>query len=205
MTHTLNRKGLSDDKPGEEIIFLAMVHQKNKRTQYENMKKLAGIVMQYKPANMIGMPNSATEDQIPRICAGAGIVTAVFTNKNDVVQLVEEIKSQSLGISVVLSGLFSDVRDVCTSSRLKEHTYNISLGIFGRTKHLPEEKTLEIATQCGHALISPIYVEHIVKQIKKGNITIEQGAKQLIKPCVCGIGNPERTANILKEMTEPNS
>lgn len=204
MTHTLNRKGLSENKPGEEIIFLAMVHQKNKRAQYEEMKKLAETVLKYNPDNMIGMPNGATAALIPRICAGSGIATAVFSNKNDVIKLIEDIKSKSLGISVVLSGLFADVRDVCKSTDLKEHTHNISLGIFGRTEKLPDEKILEITTQCGHALISPFHVEHIVSQIKKGKITPMEGAKRLIKPCVCGIGNAKRTANILNQMTELN-
>jgi len=200
MTHTLNRKGLSNERPGEEIIFLAMVHQKNKHAEYENMKKLAEIVLMHHPRNMIGMPTGATRELIPRICAGAGILTAVFVNKGDVIRLIEEIKPKSWKISVVLSGLFSDVRNVCTDCNLKEHTYNISLGIWGRTEKLPDEKILEITTQCGHALISPNYVEHVVKEIKKGKLTPEEGAKKLVKPCVCGIGNRKRTTHILKEM-----
>jgi hypothetical protein len=54
------------------------------------------------------------------------------------------------------------------------------LGIFGKTEKLPDKKTLEITTQCGHALISPHLVEHIVKKMKKGKMTSAEGAKLLV-------------------------
>lgn len=200
MTHTLNRKGLSEENAGEEIVFLAMVHRKNKRDQYENMKQLVEIVLKYRPMNMLGMPTGATTDQIPRICAGSGIATAVFNNKDDVNRLVNEIKEKKFSISIVLSGLFSDIRKICNASDLNEHTHNISLGIFGKTELLPDEKVLEITTQCGHALISPHLVKYVIGQIKKGKMTPEEGAERLVKPCVCGIANPERTVRILTEM-----
>jgi hypothetical protein len=114
--------------------------------------------------------------------------------------LVKDIKSQQLGVSVVLSGLFSDVRDICNSADLTEHTLNISLGIHGRTERVPDEKTLEIVTQCGHSLISPHLVEAVVKKIRKGKMTADEGALMLVKPCACGIGNPGRVAETLAEM-----
>jgi hypothetical protein len=114
--------------------------------------------------------------------------------------VIAEVKAKKLGISMVLSGLFSDVRCLCRANDLKEHTYNVSLGIFGKTKKLPDEKTLEIVTQCGHALISPHLVKDIVKRIKRGKMTPEEGAKVLIKPCVCGIGNPQRMEKLLQDM-----
>jgi hypothetical protein len=33
-------------------------------------------------------------------------------------------------------------------------------------------------------------VEHIVKKMKKGKMTSAEGAKLLVKPCFCGIDNP---------------
>ena len=103
---------------------------------------------------------------------------------------------------MVLSGLFGDVREICKENDLKEHTFNISLGVFGKTEQLPDGKTLEITTQCGHGLISANFVKHVLKKIKKGKITSEEAAKLLIKPCLCGIGNPKRIANILEQKLE---
>jgi hypothetical protein len=200
MTHTLNRTGLSDARPGEEIIVLCMAHCTDKERKAEAMSKIAKTVLSYKPDNFIGKPLGFEAEQVEMMAPMTGIVTAVFSNKEDVRALVKDIKSQQLGVSVVLSGLFSDVRDICNSADLTEHTLNISLGIHGRTERVPDEKTLEIVTQCGHSLISPHLVEAVVKKIRKGKMTADEGALMLVKPCACGIGNPGRVAETLAEM-----
>ncbi len=200
MTHTLNRTGLSDTRPGEEIVVLAMTHRPNKPEKTEEMKALAETVLKYKPVNFIGKPLGLDPESVVLMAPMTGIITAVFAEKEDVRKLVEEIKSKKLGISVVLSGLFNDVRDVCRCAGLKEHTYHMSLGLFGKTERAPGDKILEIVTQCGHSLISPSLVHSVVKKIRKGKLTPEQGAELLVKPCACGIGNTERIRNILSEM-----
>ena len=200
MTHTLNRTGLSEAWPGEEIAVLCMAHNTEKPKKMDAMKKLAETVLKYNPNNVIGRPMGLDNEAIEMMAPMTGIITAVFNDKEDVEKLVKEIKEQELGVSVVLSALFSDVRDVCACAGLKEHTYHTSLGVFGKTEKLPDEKTLEITTQCGHALISSHLVEALVKKIKKGKTTIEEAAQMLVKPCACGIGNTKRIEKILNEM-----
>jgi hypothetical protein len=200
MTHTLNRRGLSEDKPKEEVVVLFMVQQQEKNQKLERMVPIVETVLKYKPANIIGAPMGLDEEQVRKLVPRGGILTAVFNNQEDVRNLIAEIKEKKLGISMVLSGLFSDVRCLCQANDLKEHTYNVSLGIFGQTNKLPDHKTLEIITQCGHALISPHLVKDIVKKIKRGKMTPEEGAQMLIKPCVCGIGNPQRMERLLQDL-----
>lgn len=200
MTHTLNRTGLSEYRAGEEIIVLCMAHGPEKAQKMEAMNRMAETILKYKPDNILGRPLGLDDEQIASMAPMTGVITAVFNNKEDVEKLVEDIKSQKLGISVVLSALFSDVRDICKCAGLKEHTYNISLGVFGKTEKLPDKKTLEITTQCGHALISAHLVESVVKKIRKGKMTVEEAARMLIKPCACGIGNTRRIEKILNEM-----
>jgi hypothetical protein len=200
MTHTLNRRGLSETRTGEEMVVLFMVQRQEKDQKLSGMVPILETVLKYKPANIIGAPMGLTEEQIMKLVPRGGIVTAVFNNQEDVRKIIAEIKEKKLGISMVLSGLFSDVRCLCQATELKEHTYNISLGIFGKTKKLSDEKTLEIVTQCGHALISPHLVQDVLKKIKRGKMTPEEGAKVLIKPCVCGIGNPQRIEKLLENI-----
>ena len=200
MTHTLNRTGLSETRPGEEIIVLCMAHRAEKVRKMEEMQKIARTILKYRPDNVIGRPLGFGAEEIEAMVPFTGIITAVFTNKEDVLKVVEDIKLQEAGVSVVLSGLFADVRDICSATGLREHTHHISLGIYGETDKLPEEKTLEITTQCGHSLISPHLVDAIAKKIRKAKMTCEEGARLLIKPCACGIGNPKRIENILREM-----
>lgn len=200
MTHTLNRTGLTEEKSGEEIVFLAMVQAKRKDEKAEEMAELASLVMKYKPSNFIGAPTGFTPETLVKVAGRMSVITAVFHDLATVAELVREIKSKRLGISIVLSGLFSDVNHICRETGLKEHTHNISLGVFGRTEQMPDKDVLEITTQCGHALISPHYVGHLMKKVNKGRMTSEEAARLLIKPCVCGIGNPERIEKILDRM-----
>ena len=44
MTHTLHRRGLSDERPGEEIVFLAMIPASMRGKKSEEMTRIARTV-----------------------------------------------------------------------------------------------------------------------------------------------------------------
>ena len=119
MTHTLNRRGLSEARPGEEIVVLFMVHQREKDRKLSGMVPLIDAVLKYKPANIIGAPMGLTEEQLRKLLPRGGVITAVFNNQDDVRNLIAEVKLKKLGISMVLSGLFSDVHCLCRANDLK--------------------------------------------------------------------------------------
>jgi hypothetical protein len=200
MTHSLNRTGLSEEHPGEDIVVLCMAHGPEKPQKMDSMRKAAEIILAHAPINAIGRPLGLDDESIKNVAPVTGIITAVFDSREEVDEIVREMKEQKLDVSVVLSGLFSDVHETCRCAGLKEHTYNISLGVHGRTEKLPDEKTLEITTQCGHALISPHLVAAVLKKIRKGKMTVEGAARMVIKPCACGIGNTTRIERLLGEM-----
>ena len=205
MTHTLNRTGLTEKNRGEEIIFLAMVHAKMKNEKAAEMKELASLVMKYRPSNFIAAPTGVTPEVLIKVAGRMSVITAVFHDLATVARLVQEIKAKHLGLSIVLSGLFSDINHICRETDLTEHTHHISLGVFGQTEKLPEKDVLEITTQCGHALISPHYVRHLLKKVRRGRMSSEEAAGLLIKPCVCGIGNRKRIEEILDRMATQES
>ena len=200
MTHTLNRTGLSEARPGEEIIILCMVRQAEKAQKMEEMKEIARAVLGHEPENVIGRPLGLDDETIEMMAPMTGIITAVFARTDDALKVVKAIKSRKPGISVVLSGLFSDVHDICDCAGLKEHTHHISLGIHGKTERLPDSKTMEITTQCGHSLIASNLVAALLKKIRKGKMTAEEAAMLLAKPCACGIVNTKRVKEILEGM-----
>jgi hypothetical protein len=203
MTHTLNRRGLKKERPGEEICVLCMIHHKNKNEKSRDaLRELVKTIIRYEPNNIIGRPLGASNEDIVGLCGAAGVVTAVFTDKDAVGKLVQEIKTKKLGISVVLSGLFSDIHDICEYAGLTEHTSNYPVGIFGEAALLPDYITLEVATQCGHGLVSRHYIKDVARRISKGKLTAQEGAELLSKPCVCGIVNKKRTEEILLKMVE---
>jgi hypothetical protein len=205
MTHTLNRTGLSPDLPGQEIVVLVMAHYKIKADKGPQMTRAAETILKYQPDNFIGLPLGLAPEQIIPLAAHTGIVTAVFRDKAAVAALVAELKTQKPGVSVVLSALFDDVRDICRQTGCTEHTSHVTAGIFGRTERLPHGPTLDITTQCGHGLVSRHYVEDVVKKIRKGRLTTAEAAQQLAKPCVCGVVNKHRTADLLQQLaTQPD-
>ncbi|MBN1818646.1 MAG: hypothetical protein JW828_14890 [Sedimentisphaerales bacterium] len=182
-----------------------MIHYKDRNEKTADaMRELAGIIIRHEPDNIMGSSTGAKPEQIVETSAAAGIITAVFTDKDSVMKLVQEIKAKDPGISVVLSGLFADVHDICESAGLTEHTSNYAVGISGNASLLPDHITLEIATQCGHGLVSRHYIEHVARRIGEGKMTAQEGAELLSKPCVCGIVNKKRTEEILLKMVEQN-
>ncbi len=200
MTHSQNRTGISHDSDNNEIVVLCMVHFKQKAEKAEAIKKMTDIVLSYSPDNIIGRPLGIKDEDIRELSPSFGIITAVFNDKETVVKLLSEIRENNLGISVVLSSLFANVREICHRQNLTEHTFNISLGVFGQTEKLPDDDTLSITTQCGHALVAPALVRKIIRQVKKGDLTSDDGAVLLAKPCVCGIVNHTRTKRIIEHM-----
>ncbi len=103
-----------------------------------------------------------------------------------------------LGISIVISGLFEDVFEVCRECGLVPHSVNMSLGTWGRTELLPEGEEFEMVTMCGHGVASRALVGHIAKRVGRGELGPEEAAVELARPCVCNIVNPTRAAALLR-------
>jgi len=196
----LNRIGLSEEKPGEEIVFLCMVHHREKPAKAGRMQEVARIVAKHKPDNIIGAVMGLDEQAIMVFSQKVGVVTAVFSRKEDALEMVREIKEKNLGLSVVISALFSDVHEICRSIAVNEHTYNVSLGVFGRTELLPDQDTLSITTQCGHHMVSPNLVKHLNAKIRRGKMTSHEAAELVVRPCACGVVNPKRVQETLEKM-----
>lgn len=93
---------------------------------------------------------------------------AVFRSVEDVTAVLADLRKEDLGISIVVSGLFEEVRRACCDNHLKPHTVNLSLGVFGKTEKLPAEPILEIASMCGHNMISFGLIQKLVTDIEEG-------------------------------------
>jgi hypothetical protein len=61
---------------------------------------------------------------------------AVFSERASLEGALKEIKDAELGISVVVSGLFDEVFDICRRMSTGPHTVNLSLGIMGKSELL---------------------------------------------------------------------
>jgi hypothetical protein len=194
MTHTLHRKGTVKDLKGD-YVMLAMFAAGINDTYDDSRQKLiriGEIMNEYNPVNIMderGWGVSAT-------------ITATYDDIESVKKVINKLKKEDLGISIVISGLISEIRDVLLEYGLNIHTVHFSLGVFGDRKNelLASKEIMEITTMCGHHTVSPQSITHYIELIRKGKTTIEKAAEKLTRPCVCGIVNTSRIIKILNSL-----
>jgi hypothetical protein len=192
LTHTLHRKGIKNDLK-EDYVLLAMLAREINDIYDDSRQKLikiAEIMNKHNPVNIlleIGWRTSSA-------------ITATFDNIETIKEVIRELKKKDFGISIVVSGLISEIENVLQELNVDIHTVHFSLGTFGKKKILPSKEILEITTMCGHHTVSPQSISFYVELIKQEKISIEKAAQKLTSPCVCGIVNTSRIIKILKSL-----
>jgi hypothetical protein len=151
-----------------------------------------------------GIHRSSTIEKVVTCKDIEGIGHAVYTNSKDVKHVIDELQKADLGISIVVSGIFDEVFDICRGIGIRPHTVNMSLGTWGKTELLPKKPVLELCTMCGHSLISEKLVEDMMDQVSKNRKTSIEAAVELGKQCTCNIFNTDRGAKILRTKTKKN-
>jgi hypothetical protein len=186
MTHTLHRKGTVEDLKEDYVMLAMFAAGINDRydDSHQKMVKIGEIMEKYNPVNII------TEV----VWATSSTVTAAFDNLESVKNIIRELKREDFGISIVVSGLISEIEEALKELELEPHTIHFSLGTFSGPK------VVSITTMCGHHTVSPQSITNYVKLIKQGKITIEKAAEKLTKPCVCGIVNTKRIIKVLNNL-----
>ena len=208
MSHTLHRIAGSDISNEDYVILVMAASGYNKdETVPAKYKTLFEIFEKHNPANfgstrtgrLTDTPVEEMFDALDNLYPNLPIIHAVFSTREDLVEVLKEIKEVDLGLSVIVSGLV-DATDCCIKEAgLKRHSINYSLGVWGKAALLPDEKILQISSMCGHAMISFNLVQKVIDDIKAGKTTPEKAAITLSKPCVCGVFNPQRARLLLEE------
>jgi len=194
------------DTLNHDYCFLAMSAKKfaNQAGSGPKMQKILQIACKHNPTNfgdMIGGNSlQKTLDQILPLVKETSIVHGIFTNQEDAVAFVKEVKEADLGISVVLSAPFDKAWEVVEKSGTMLHTQEFSGGIWGKKELLPSEDILDFCTMCGHGMISRYLVEDMVKRVKAGKITALNASKEIGKQCCCGIYNVARGETLFKTL-----
>ncbi len=197
MTHTLHRRGTIKELK-QDYVILAMFaagFNDNYNDSRQKLIRIGEIMNEHNPVNIMserGWSVSAT-------------ITATYDDIESVKKLILKLKKEDLGISIVVSGLISEIKRLLKEVGLDIHTVHFSLTpkgslTFGRNELLPEEKILEITTMCGHHTVSPQSITHFVELVQQGKLTVEKAAKKLAKPCVCGIFNTSRAIKLLNSL-----
>ena len=205
MTHSLHRSGDIESQKKDFVWF--MYQTKGVNDVNIKPKALEFIAV----AEAVGSENWGDVKTGPKLrypieeiknnLSDKSRIRGIFTRREQVVEFLKQIKEKDLGMSVIISGVLSEVIPACKEAGVTPHSINYSLGVWGKKDNLPNDTTLSITTMCGHHMIPPKFVDHVMKRVKKGKLTPEEGANKLAEFCYCGIFNHVRCADIIQKNT----
>ena len=206
MSHTLHRRGTPDNLSGDYVVFAMSAKGHNADNSRHALKEFLQIIDKYNWVNMGDMKTGGYylvgKDAIMEGVQDTSIVHGVFKSKEEMAKAIKELKEADLGVSITISGILHNVRDAVLSNELEPHTVEVSLGIHGKTRRLPEDDLLEVTTMCGHGMVSQTFVREMLMDIKKGRRTAAEAGNYLATPCVCGVFNPRRAEMLLQELLD---
>ena len=206
MTHSLHRSGDIESQKNDYVWF--MYQTKGVNDLNIKPKALEFIAI----AEAVGSENWGDVKTGPKLrypieeikdnLSDNSRIRGIFTKKEQVVDFLKQVKEKDLGMSVIIAGVLSEVIPACKEAGVTPHSINYSLGVWGKKDKLPSDTTLAITTMCGHHMIPPKFVDHIMKRVKKGKMTPEEGAKNLAEFCYCGIFNHVRCSDIIRHQVD---
>ncbi len=204
MTHSLHRLG-SREELRDDFVLLIMAGPDRMKDAVvaERMREVWDILSQYESdlANFGTLRGGGHRKTIQVLKEkDPWIIHAVFSSRQKLESCLRELQCRDLGISVTISGCSDDVLETCADLGLTPHTVQHSLGIHGRRDRLPAEDVLSLSTMCGHAMVSPNLIAHIVQSVSDGAMSHAEAAEELSKMCDCGIFNKHRAERLLKMM-----
>jgi hypothetical protein len=208
MTHSLHREGSLGSLEKDYVLFIYPAIGFNCKGSVPKVRHLAELVYQSGPVNLIlttlrrNMYSGITPEEILESITVEGTrVFCVFNSREKLKEALSRIKEADEGISIVVSGIIDRVREISAEIGIDPHTVNLSLGIHGRTDRLPPADIREFTTMCGHGIVSPLLVRDIIRRVKTGKVSEWDGSVILASPCACGIFNPCRSTEMLREKT----
>lgn len=207
MTHTLYREGTVESLKNDFVIVITGAKGYNKRGCAPRLREMLRYIASFSPINMGSMEvgnlgRGMPAKEIISNVSDAAIAQAAFDDKEAVVEVLRALKEADLGISVTISGLTEEVKEIMRRAGVGDHphTSNLALGFMGRRERAASDETRLVTTMCGHHMISGRIVEHMLEMIKSDRITPMGAAIRLSKQCTCGAFNTVRAAQILEHL-----
>lgn len=205
MSHTLHRQGSNEELSHDYVVFAMPSSGLNSEGSKPKLDRVYQILSRHNPVNIGDSKNGSryslgSDREVESRIVENELVHGVFTTREQVIEVLKELKEADLGLSVTVSGLTHRVEECCHEVGLAPHTIVQSLGVSGRTELLPnDDRVLRLSTMCGHGLISFNLIMDLAEKVKSGKLSVEDAAQKMAKPCICGVFNPEKAAAILRE------
>jgi len=224
MTNTLHRYGDSETLRTDFIVFAMAGKGYNDEGALEKAKTFLRFSIKYNPINMgngkdgslfrpekdlnfirlyfTGRKEKTTYQELINELQEVGVSAVVFDDQKCVKNFLKDVKDLDLGLSINVSALVDDVRDICGDVEIIPHAVEYTLGFHGNTDKLPECNTLAISTMCGHGMVSANFAKKMIDRVKEGRLEPDDAARYMAKSCVCGVFNTARAVKILKTAGE---
>ncbi len=207
MTHTLHRVGNRESLQGDYVFLCMPSKDINHVGSGPKLRRFLELCLKNNCVTLGDCRKGNEFHQLSREnmldnIEDRAVVTATFKDKQAVLAMIEDLKKEDLGLSVVISGLVDEVGECCAKTGLKMHTVEHSMGRWGKTEKLPPQEILEIATMCGHSMVSVNLINELIDEVRQGRTTPEAAAKELFKPCMCGIFNTDRAAKLIADIVK---
>lgn len=207
MTHTLHRSGPIESLRGDYVWLMYQAqgindtHIKEKAEEFIAAAEAVGCENwgDVKSGSILELGAEAVKVRI----SDRSRLRGVFTSRAQVTAFLRDMKQRQVGLSVVISGLLSEVLPACREAGVTPHTINYSFGVWGKQELLPGDDVLAFTTMCGHHQIAPALVKRMRKLVREGKTTPEKAARTLAAYCPCGIFNHVRAAKLLAEDAQP--
>jgi len=219
MTNTLHRYGSGESFKDDYIVFAIPARGINDKNADEKQRRFLEIARKYNPVNMGDASHGAifhpSKDLNPTVhwhrdsgpdfdtvvngVSGPSTVAAVFDNPDSVVAFVKELKEADLGLSVNISGALDKAQECARRAGLERHSVEYSLGFFGQTDRMADRRTLELATMCGHGMLSFNLVRKLLDWVKQGRRSPQEASTTLARFCSCGVFNPARACRLFED------
>ena len=207
MTHTLHRQGSLESLEHDYVIFAMPSSGLTSAGSKPKLDKVFEILSRHNPVNIGDSKGGSRfslggDDKVKDIIVENELVHGVFRSREQVIAVLKDLEKADLGLCITVSGLMHAVEECCGQAGLTPHTLVSSLGIWGKTALLPSTEVQEIATMCGHGLVSFNLISELAAQVQRKEITPEKAAATLARPCICGVFNPARAAELLAEFSD---
>ena len=218
MTNTLHRYGAPETQKDDYIVF-AIPTKANREGSLPKLKTFLEIALKHGPVSIGGGRKGSydrpSEHLTPlahwhrngavgpdAVIAGIdepGVVNAIFNDLGKLTACLRELRERELGLSINISGLTDDVRRAAANAGITRHSVEFSLGFcMGKTDRLPDRRTLEIMTMCGHGMVSFGLVQKLVQMVKEGRRTPKEASRCLSRFCSCGVFNVARAERLFE-------
>lgn len=223
MTNTLHRYGAPETLEDDFIVFAMAAKGINDAGSVPKLQRFLEVAARHEPVNLgdatrggLHRPHKRlnplahwfrkddTASGRTNLIKGVNqptVVSAVFDHVDHLGGFLRDIKGEDLGLSINISALTDRADEAARQAGIVRHSVEYSLGFFGALDKLPDRQVLQLATMCGHGMISFHFAKKMLDWVKTSRRTPEQASTYMARFCTCGIFNTTRSCRILREQS----